>query len=98
MRKVTIDFGKFIDILGDYFSVDLILEIMDNMNDNDVFLEDVIEDWFMECFECLFFNSDIERCMNVDECIYDDDVDAVHKDSSNVITSLLSLILRGIDI
>ena len=44
MRKVTVDWNKFIDIICDYLSADVVLEIIDNMNDNDVFLEDVFED------------------------------------------------------
>ena len=43
MGKVVIDFEKFKECLSDYFTENLISEIIEDMNDNDVFIEDVDE-------------------------------------------------------
>lgn len=43
MSKVIIDFDLFLSVLCELFSVDIVLMILDNLNDNDVFLEDLFE-------------------------------------------------------
>lgn len=45
MGKVVIDFDLFLSVLCELFSVDIVLMILDNLNDNDVFLEDLFEVW-----------------------------------------------------
>lgn len=39
--KVCIDFEKFKDVLGEFFTEDMIFTIIGSMNDNDVFIDSV---------------------------------------------------------
>lgn len=42
-RKIVIDYEAFKEVLSDFLADRLVEEFIDNLNDNDVFIEDVEE-------------------------------------------------------